>query len=108
MAGLTPEQIAALMGKAHGKGDYIARLKVFLDSNEQGVNVKETWPDWEAKKPEAIKQGFENAKNSKNAPPAAEFVKVIKSEDQVYLINMQAAGLATPADNAGTDETVAA
>jgi hypothetical protein len=93
MASLTPEQITALLGKTRQKGMYIEKLNAFLASGEQGVLVNETWPEFAGKKATTLKQGFENAKENKEAGEGSENVKVIANEDQVYLINLAAAGL---------------
>jgi hypothetical protein len=95
MAGLTTEQIQALLGKTRQKGVYIQYLNQFLESGESGVCVNETWLDMKDKKATTLKQGFENAKENKEAGDGSEFVKVIANEDKVYLINLQAAGVET-------------
>lgn len=87
MAGLTPEQIAQLLGASRTKGVYIQRLTEFMNSGEQGVDAKAEWPEFAEKATATLKQGFENAKNSKNAPAGVEHVRVITNEDNVYLIN---------------------
>ena len=92
---LTPDQITALLGKTRQKGMYIERLNSFLQSGDSGVNVNETWPEFRDKKATTLKQGFENAKENKEAGEGSENVKVIASEDMVYLINLAAAGLST-------------
>lgn len=98
MAGLTAEQIAALLGKTRQKGVYIQYLNQFLEGGESGICVNETWVDLKDKKASTLKQGFENAKENKEAKDGSEFVKVIANEDKVYLINLQAAGLETEAE----------
>ena len=98
MAGLTADQIAALLGKTRQKGVYIQYLNQFLDGGESGICVNETWVDLKDKKASTLKQGFENAKENKEAKDGSEFVKVIANEDKVYLINLQAAGLETEAE----------
>lgn len=97
MAGLTSEQIAALLGNTRTKGQYTVYLTDFLTSGEQGICVNEQWVDLAGKKATTLKQGFENAKDNKNAPDGAENVKVISNEDKVYLINLTAAGIEAPA-----------
>lgn len=87
MAGLTPEQIAQLLGASRTKGVYIQRLTEFMNSGEAGVDAKAEWPEFAEKATATLKQGFENAKNSKNAPAGVEHVRVITNEDNVYLIN---------------------
>lgn len=93
MAGLSADQISALLSQTRTKGQYSIYLASFLDSGEQGVCVNEQWADLRDKKASTLKQGFENAKDSKGAHADAEFVKVISNDDKVYLINLKAAGL---------------
>lgn len=108
MPGLTPEQIAALMSGTRTKGQYVTRLNEFLNSGEGGIAVAEEWPlDFgpaAEKKIDTVKQGFENAKNSKNAHADAEHVRVLKNDDIVYLVNLKAAGQVAPA---ATEEVTA-
>jgi hypothetical protein len=102
MAGLTADQIQALLGKTRTKGDYVVKLNAFIESGEQGICVNETWMELKDKKATTLKQGFENAKDNKETSEDAEFVKVIANEDLVYLINLKAAGLAS--EDAGNTE----
>lgn len=88
MAGLTPEQIAALLGKTRTKGQYIIYLNQFVASGMDGVCANEQWVDLKDKKASTLKQGFENAKDNKDAAEGSENVKVISNEDLVYLINL--------------------
>ena len=94
MAGLTAEQITALLGKTRQKGVYIQYLNQFLSSDESGVCVNDEWVDLKEKKATTLKQGFENAKENKEAGEGSEFIKVIASDDKVYLVNLQKAGVA--------------
>lgn len=103
MPGLTAEQITALLGASRTKGQYTTYLGDFLTSGEAGVCVNEQWVDLKDKKASTLKQGFENAKDNKNAPDGADNVKVIVNEDRVFLINLAAAGVEAPAAS-NTDE----
>lgn len=86
--GLTAEQIAKLLGETRTKGQYIGRLNQFIESGAGAVCVTEEWPaDFNGKQANTIKQGFENAKNSKNRAEGSDNVKVIKNNDLVYLVN---------------------
>jgi hypothetical protein len=78
-------------------------LTQFLASGENGVSVREQWATqfaWDADKPEGergkqattLKQGFENAKDRKDAPEGSENVDVIVDGEDVYLINKAAMG----------------
>jgi len=88
MAGMSPEEILQILGQSRTKGEYAGYLKTFLDSGEAGVAVNDTWPALSQKKATTVKQGFENAKDKKDAPEGAENVKVVKSNEQVYLFNL--------------------
>lgn len=92
--GLTAEQIQALLGKTRTKGQYIVYLNKFVESGEAGICVNEEFADLASKKASTLKQGFEGAKNAKDAVEGAEFVKVVPNDDKVYLINLKAAGVA--------------
>ena len=85
--GLTAEQISAIYAKRRTKGLYTDFLAELLASGENGADVKETWPQLKDKKATTIKQGFENAKDKKEAPEGAEHVDVIVDGEDVYLIN---------------------
>jgi uncharacterized protein YfaS (alpha-2-macroglobulin family) len=95
MAGLSSEQIAKLLGKTRQKGLYTEKLNEFLQSGEMGVSVKETWVEMRDKKDTTLKQGFDNAKGTKEANEGAELVKVVasKEDNDVYLINLALAGV---------------
>jgi hypothetical protein len=96
MAGMSPEQIAALLGKTRQKGLYTKYMGEFLESGEAGVHVNEQWVDLATKKDTTLKQGFEGVKEKKDAPEGADKVKVIASEGQVFLINLAVAGEQNP------------
>jgi predicted acylesterase/phospholipase RssA len=84
---LTAEQIASIYAKRRTKGLYQQFLAELLESGENGCDVKETWPQLKDKKATTIKQGFENAKEKKDAPDGSENVDVIVDGEEVYLIN---------------------
>lgn len=87
MAGMTPEQILAVLGKTRQKGQYQGLLVEFLDSNEAGVHAQSQWPQLGEKKASTIKQGFEGAIKRKEAPEGSDGVRVLVQDEQVYLIN---------------------
>jgi hypothetical protein len=93
MAGLTAEQIATLLGKTRQKGLYVEKLNEFIDSEEAGIDVGEQWVEFRDKKATTLKQGFDNAKDHKDAREDADkTVKVVSNEEHVYLINLAVAG----------------
>lgn len=93
---LTPDQIQALLGSTRTKGDYVVKLNEFLESGEAGVCVNETWVEMKDKKAPTLKQGFEAAKEKKDAAEGAEAIKVIANDGKVYLLNLKAAGIEVP------------
>lgn len=98
MPGLTAEQIQALMQGRSRKGLYLAKLNEFVSSGEGGVCVHDEWPlEFADKNATATKQGFENAKNSKNAPAGSDGIIVINNDEKTFLINPAAAGVEAPA-----------
>jgi hypothetical protein len=100
MAGLSADQIAQLMAGSRTKGQYTTYLTDFVNSGEGGVCVNDEWIDLKDKKASTLKQGFENAKDKKDAPAEFANIRVLTNEDKVYLINPAAAGLATEEDAA--------
>ena len=87
MMALSAEQISAIYAKRRTKGLYTQFLAELLEGGENGVDVKETWPQLKDKKATTIKQGFENAKEKKDAPEGSETVDVIVDGEDVFLIN---------------------
>jgi hypothetical protein len=57
-----------------------------------GIDVNETWVEFADKKATTLKQGFDNAKDNKEAHEDADKVKVVSQDDHVYLINLAVAG----------------
>lgn len=88
MAGLTAQDIAQLLAKTRQKGLYIQKMNEFLASGELGVSAKSTWVELADKKDTTLKQGFDNAKGSKEVADGAENVRVISQEGDVYLVNL--------------------
>src|SRR5215831_16948818 len=100
---LTPEQIRSIYAKRRTKGQYTLLLAQFIASGDNGVSVREQWPtefSWDdtkegkdrGKQATTLKQGFENAKEKKDAPEGSEYVDVIVDEEDVYLINKMVMG----------------
>lgn len=99
MAGMSADQIAQLLGKTRQKGVYTDKLNEFVQSGEMGVCANEQWVEFADKKSATLKQGFEAAKDKKEAIEGADQVKVIVSDEKVYLVNIAVAaeqGLSTP------------
>lgn len=91
MAGLTAEQIQALVSGTRKKGEYVASLNQFIASGENGCDVRETWPEFQGRKVSTLKQGFDNAITNKAASDGADQVKVYKQGEDVFLVNMAVA-----------------
>jgi hypothetical protein len=101
MASVSNDKIRSLYANRRKKGLYLDFLQKFLDSGETGISVRETWPSEfphvtvDPENPEkkigkqvtSIKQGFDNAKEKKDAPENADIVDVIVDGEDVYLIN---------------------
>ena len=94
---LSPEDVRAIYAKRRTKGLYDTLLVQFLASEDNGVSVKEQWPELADKKAQSIKQGFENSKDRKTAPEGADTVDVIVDGEDVYLINKVVAGIESEA-----------
>ena len=89
---LTNDRIREIYAKRRTKGLYTSLLTALLESGDNGCDVKETWPQLQDKKASTIKQGFENAKNTKDAPEGADNVDVIVDGEDVFLINTSVVG----------------
>lgn len=89
---LSNDQIRAIYAKRRTKGLYTQFLAEILESGDNGCDVKETWPQLADKKASTIKQGFENAKEKKDAPEGADAIDVIVDGEQVFLINANMVG----------------
>jgi hypothetical protein len=90
---LSPEDVRAIYAKRRTKGLYDTLLTQFIESGDNGVSVKEQWPELNDKKAQSLKQGFENSKSRKGAPEGSDQVDVIVDGEDVYLINKVVAGI---------------
>jgi hypothetical protein len=90
---LSPDQVREIYAKRRTKGLYDGLLIQFLNSEDNGVSVKEQWPELADKKAQTLKQGFENSKDRKGAPEGSDQVDVIVDGEDVYLINKVVAGI---------------
>ena len=96
MAGMDNAAILALLSKTRQKGVYTDRLNEFITSEEAGICVNDTWADLGGKRASTLKQGFEAAKEKKEALDGADKV-IVKTDktgegdnavERVYLINL--------------------
>lgn len=90
---LSPDEVRAIYAKRRTKGLYDSMLVEFLNSEDNGVDVKVQWPELADKKAQTLKQGFENSKDRKGAPEGSDNVDVIVDGENVYLINKVVAGI---------------
>jgi hypothetical protein len=93
---LSEEQIKALLGKTRTKNQYVDLLSQFVNSGEVGICANDEFVAIADKKPATIKQGFEAAKDKKEVAEGADKVKVVVSDDKVFLINLALAGNVVP------------
>jgi hypothetical protein len=116
---LSDDEILRLKQKNVGRGIYNDMLSEFLAMGEKGVDVRVQWPDnmWSnnkddegnpvAKTGSTLKQGFENARQSKKAPEGSDYVDVIADGEKVYLINKLATGEAHASASEPAEEPAA-
>ena len=90
---LSPDQVRAIYANRRTKGLYDTLLAKFIESEDNGVSVKEEWTELADKKAQTLKQGFENSKDRKGAPEGSDAVDVIVDGENVYLINKTVAGI---------------
>lgn len=89
---LTNDEVLALLAKGRVKGQYEDSLKEFEDSDDIAVNPKEAWPMlYKTKELSALYQGFINAKKKMNGH--GEHIRVMKRDEEVFLINMDKVSL---------------
>jgi hypothetical protein len=82
--GLSPEQIQGLLAKKRVKGLYEEKLTfLYSDSDEAGVDVAETWPEFAGKPATTLYQGFSNAAKKLNLEDA---VDVINRDGHVFIL----------------------
>lgn len=88
---LTPEKIAELLSKGRARGAYDPVLKDFIASGEAGIEVEFTGT-LAGRNAKQVKTGLDNARkrtddNGKLIHDGAQNVRVIESDEHVYLIN---------------------
>jgi len=90
--GLTLDEINKIVNSGKTKNQYGPQLAIFLnDSDQAGINVRETWPDkYNEKDVTALYQGFVNASKKANVE---DLVRVIRRDEDVFLIHKQRAAL---------------
>lgn len=98
---LSPDQIREIYKNRRTKGLYNELLIDYMANGEAGVSVKEEWPQLADKQATTLKQGFENAKDRKEAPEGSENIDVIVDGENVYLINRNVADFSAEMAGAG-------
>ena len=90
---LTAEAITALLSNQKSRGDYDAEIGEFLASGEAGILVPLDEGRFAGKDAKKVKTGLDNARKRMNSGgtglvhEGGNNVKVIVSEDQVFLVN---------------------
>lgn len=89
---LTPERIQELLSTQKSRGDYDAEIREFLSSNEAGIQVPLDSGRFSGRDAKKVKTGLDNARKRNNddgtlVHNGGNNVKVIVSDDAVYLIN---------------------
>jgi hypothetical protein len=89
---LTAEQIQALLSNQKSRGDYDAEIREFLAGGEAGILVPLDSGRFSGKDAKKVKTGLDNARKRTTdagglVHEGANNVKVIVSEDQVFLVN---------------------
>jgi hypothetical protein len=74
-------------------GMYVRMLLDFIKLDLAGIQVDKQWPELEGKDINVVKRGFATAKSQHSKQ--AENIKVIKFEDQIFLVKEDANGTGT-------------
>lgn len=95
ISGLDQDQINTLLGSVKQRGEYDRQLKAFMDGNEPGIQISLSEGPFAQKKANSVKTGFTTALTRDGAPEgAADKVRVLVHEDNVYLIRTDVAAAA--------------
>jgi hypothetical protein len=81
--GLTNEQIDRLYASRRVKGEYERLLVELTASDENGADVKATWPNLSTKSVTTLTQGFRSAATKLEI---ADQVDIISADSNVYII----------------------
>lgn len=89
---LDEAQVAELLAGSRGRGQYDTSLKDFYASDQVGIQIDLTAGQFQGKKAQSVKTGFESALKRDGAPEGAkENVKVIVKNDNVFLVRQDIA-----------------
>lgn len=83
--------LADILAGARGRGDYKTVMKAFIEAGVRLAQIPLDGGLFEGKKAQTVKTGFENVKTSKEPPEGSESIKVVKKNDQIYLVNQAVA-----------------
>lgn len=83
--------LAEILAGARGRGDYKTVMEAFIDAAVRLAQIPLDGGLFEGKKAQTVKTGFENVKTSKTPPEGADKIKVVKKNDQIYLVNQAVA-----------------
>lgn len=100
--GLPNDLIAKLMAGGRTRNAYGPQLKIFAESDEPAINVKEVWPLlYAAKEAGTLYQGFVTAIKKAEL---TERIVCRKSDDDVFLLDTEKCALITAAMVDGQSE----
>lgn len=89
---LDETQVAELLAGSRGRGQYDTSLKEFYSSDQVGIQIDLTAGQFQGKKAQSVKTGFESALKRDGAPEGAkDNVKVIVKNDNVFLVRQDLA-----------------
>ena len=92
--GLDSALIDSLMAGSRNHNAYGPKLVEFCESDEAGVNVAETWPEFKGKLATTLYQGFRTAASKAELDNT---VRILNRDGQVYLLHIERVALAQAA-----------
>jgi hypothetical protein len=87
---LSDERINELLSLSKQRGLYEAELKAFIESGVRGIEVPLDTGTFAGKKAGSVKTGLDNARKKIEDVDVRNGLKVIKQEEQVFLLNTAA------------------
>jgi hypothetical protein len=81
------DTLADILRGARGRGDYKTVMVAFIEAGVRLAQIPLDSGLFEGKQAQTVKTGFDNVKNSKEPPEGSDKVKVVKKNDQIYLVN---------------------
>ena len=87
---LSDDRINELLSLSKQRGLYEAEIKAFVESGVRGVEVPLDSGQFAGKKAQSVKTGLDNARKKLEDADVKNGIKVIKQEEQVFLLNTAA------------------